>query len=52
MTAMTHEDKQRIVDFLRRKQCGPCRAGHGDSGHVGCAEAEDLIRIVEREQVR
>lgn len=46
---MTDDEQQRIIDFLQRKQCGPCRRGSVDRGHVGCAEAQDLIRVIERE---
>ena len=46
---MTDDEQQRIIDFLQRKQCGPCRRGSVDAGHVGCAEAQDLIRVIERE---
>jgi hypothetical protein len=45
---MTREEQDRLVDFLRRKQCGPCRRGRIDPSHPGCAEAEDLIEIVRR----
>lgn len=45
---MTDSERSRLVEFLRRKQCGPCRGGALDASHAGCVEAEDLIEIVER----
>lgn len=47
--SMTKDERAQLIDFLRRKQCGPCRRGVVQPGHVGCAEAEALIRVVERE---
>ena len=44
---MTAAERARLIDFLRRKQCGPCRRGDLDSTHAGCVEAADLIDIVE-----
>lgn len=45
---MTDHERQRLIDFLRKKQCGPCRRGAVDTGHAGCVEAAELIDIVER----
>jgi len=46
---MTADEQERLLDFLRRKQCGPCRRGTVQPGHVGCAEAEEFVRVIERE---
>lgn len=45
--AMREEDRERLVEFLRRKMCGPCRRGELNLAHEGCVEAADLIAIVE-----
>jgi hypothetical protein len=45
---VTDAETERLVAFLRSKQCGPCRRGEATSDHAGCVEAEDLIGIVER----
>lgn len=47
---MTAAEQQRLVEFLERKQCTPCRRGNLDRSHVGCMEAADLIAIVRRER--
>jgi hypothetical protein len=46
---MTREQRDDLLDFLRRKQCGPCRRGPLQADHTGCAEAAHLIRVVEAE---
>jgi ribosomal protein S28E/S33 len=50
MEIVRNEDKQRLIDFLRRKMCGPCRRGDLDIAHEGCVEAAELIVIVEAER--
>ena len=45
---MTPEQKDRLVTFLQKKMCGPCRRDGADADHEGCVEAEALIVIVER----
>lgn len=47
MVAMTPDERERLISFLRRKQCAPCRAGDVDPSHGGCVEAAELIEIVE-----
>ena len=44
---MTPADRERLVDFLRRKMCKPCRDHGPDPAHAGCCEASDLVEIVE-----
>jgi hypothetical protein len=46
---MTDDERRRLIEFLRNKQCGPCRRGHLDVEHAGCVEAAELIEIVERD---
>jgi hypothetical protein len=46
---MNRHEQQRIIDFLRKKQCTPCRNGSLDHGHSGCVEAEELIDIITSE---
>ncbi len=48
---MTDEEQERLVEFLRRKMCGPCRRGDLNMGHEGCVEATELVAIVEAEPV-
>lgn len=43
---MTDAERQRLIEFLRKKMCGPCRRSGADAGHEGCVEAEELIAIV------
>lgn len=45
---MTDAEKERLIDFLAKKMCGPCRAKGADGNHEGCVEAEALIAIVSR----
>jgi len=47
---MTKGERDRLIEFLERKQCSPCRRGDLDRSHVGCMEAADLIAIVRRER--
>lgn len=47
---MTPSEQSRLLEFLQRKQCGPCRRDRVDPSHAGCWEAEELIRIVRRER--
>jgi hypothetical protein len=49
---MTRDERDALLDFLRRKQCGPCRRGPVQAGHAGCAEAAHLIGVVENEVPR
>ena len=46
---VTHAERERLVAFLRSKQCGPCRRGDAKREHPGCVEAEELIEIVEKD---
>jgi hypothetical protein len=46
---MTQKEKDRLLDFLRKKMCGPCRTGAVHPTHPGCAEAATLVSIVSRE---
>lgn len=53
-------ERQEVIDFLRSKQCGEARNGEmcrdtigsdrveRDEPHVGCAQADEMIAIVER----
>jgi hypothetical protein len=41
------DDRERLVQFLRIKMCGPCRRDGARADHEGCVEAEALIAIVE-----
>jgi hypothetical protein len=43
---MTADEQDRLIAFLRKKQCTPCRNGQLDGTHGGCIEAEDLIEVV------
>jgi hypothetical protein len=45
-----NEDRERLVEFLRGKMCGPCRRGDLNPAHDGCVEARQLIAIVEAER--
>ena len=45
---MTPDETERLVEFLRRKMCKPCRDGTPNPDHAGCCEAADLVEIVER----
>lgn len=49
---MTRADQERLLDFLRRKQCAPCRRGQLDLSHSGCVEAEELIELVQNEPTK
>lgn len=46
---MTRHEQERVLAFLRIKQCAPCRRGDLDPAHSGCVEAEDLIDIIANE---
>jgi hypothetical protein len=45
---MTSEEKERLIAFLSKKMCGPCRTNGAEADHEGCVEAEALIEIVSR----
>ncbi len=45
---VTDDERDRLIEFVRNKQCGPCRRGDIDRNHAGCVEAGELIEIVER----
>ncbi len=47
---MNPDERQRLIDFLRRKMCGPCRRGEVNPEHDGCVEASDLIELVDAAQ--
>ena len=44
---VTDAERDRLVTFLRSKQCGSCRRGDATAEHPACVEAEELITIVE-----
>ena len=46
---MNRHEQRRIIEFLRHKQCTPCRNGNLDPHHAGCVEAEELIEIIDSE---
>jgi hypothetical protein len=46
---MTPENTRRLIEFLRRKMCKPCRDSGANPEHPACCEAADLIDIVEQE---
>lgn len=48
---LTRGEKERLISFLERKMCGPCRRDGAASNHPGCVEAEELIDIVERQEI-
>ncbi len=47
---MNADERQRLIDFLRKKMCGPCRRGDLNPEHEGCLEASDLIEIIEADR--
>jgi hypothetical protein len=44
---MTDEEK-RLVAFLAKRMCGPCRRDRAVAEHEGCVEAEEFIEIVQQ----
>ena len=46
---MNADQKRRLIDFLSRKMCGPCRRDGAEPAHAACCEAQDLIAVVEAE---
>lgn len=46
---MNRNEKHRVIEFMRNKQCTPCRNGSLDPYHGGCVEAEELIEIINGE---
>jgi len=43
---MTDEERNRLLEFLEKKLCGPCRREGAAVDHPACKEAEDLMTIV------
>jgi hypothetical protein len=46
--SMTNGERDRLIEFLQKKMCGPCRRDGPTSDHEGCLEAHEL-KIVERD---
>lgn len=46
---MNNAQRERLVEFLMKKMCGPCRRDAAIDDHEGCKEAEELIAIVKAE---
>lgn len=46
---MKSKDKERIVSFLNKKMCGPCRRDGANPDHPACVEAAELIEIIDAE---
>lgn len=44
---MTEQEKKRVITFLEKKMCGPCRRDGAVVEHEGCVEAQELIEIVQ-----
>jgi len=44
---MKQADRDRLIEFLKVKMCGPCRRNGAIADHDGCVEAERLIAVVE-----
>lgn len=42
----TEQEKERLITFLEKKMCGPCRRDGAVAEHEGCVEAEELIETV------
>ena len=45
---MTEEERARLIEFLGKKLCAPCRRDEATADHPACKEAEELIEIVKR----
>jgi hypothetical protein len=43
---MTSEERERLIEYLQRKMCKPCRESEHGGEHAGCQEALELIAIV------
>jgi hypothetical protein len=43
---MTPEERERLIEYLQRKMCKPCRESQHSAEHAGCQEALELIAIV------
>jgi hypothetical protein len=47
---VNESDRQRIIEFMERKMCGPCRRADLNPSHDGCVEAATLIEILNDDQ--
>lgn len=46
---MTPDERNRLISFLQKKMCAPCRQQGANPEHPGCLEAQELLEIVESE---
>ena len=48
---MTHDERDRMITFLKITMCTPCRSGDPKAEHDRCTEAAALIAVLEGEEV-
>lgn len=46
---MRERDKERLIEFLSMKMCGPFRRDGPNPDHPGCVEAAELVEVIESE---
>jgi hypothetical protein len=44
--SLTSQDRERLVDFLLKTICAPCRRDGAAPDHPGCIEAEALVELL------